>query len=66
MVKKTSIKTANAAKRVTMSMDKRRVGSLGFSDNTIALERKKTPMAEASAITKVISLLRRVVNIVSC
>ena len=52
-------KTAEAAAIVTMSMDKRSVGSVGFSDNTIAPARKKTPTAEASAIRKVISLLRR-------
>ena len=51
--------TAEAAAIVTMSMDKRSVGSVGFTANAIAPARKKTAIAEASAMRKLISLLRR-------
>ena len=51
--------TAEAAAIVTMSMDKSRVGSVGFSAKAIAPARKKMAVADASAIRKLISLLRR-------
>ena len=51
--------TIEAAAIVTMSIDKSRVGSVGFSANAIAPARKKIAMADASAMRKLSSLLRR-------
>src|ERR1044072_9284084 len=53
------IATAQAAATVMMSMDKRRVGSVGLSASAIEPARKKMPMADASAISKLISLVRK-------
>jgi len=54
--------TAEAAAKVMMSIDKRRVGSVGLSAKATEPARKKIAMADASAIRKLISLLRRWAN----
>ena len=51
--------TAQAAATVMMSIDNRRVGSVGLNANAVAPAIKKTAIADASAIRKLISLLRR-------
>src|SRR5690349_19058925 len=56
--------TAEAAATVTMSIDRRRVGSVGFSANAVVPAKKKTQRADASAMRKLITLLRRRASIV--